>query len=131
MCSRVAARRRSSYAAGAGGFGDDLQLAAVGGELDDGLGLFSADQRWRAAVGLASAELLQGGVEAAQVVLAHGGDDVDTAGDCPDARSVQGVRRRSVAAPSARARTMQPHTTATSTANRTPSVSAAACASAS
>ena len=53
-------------AAGAGGLGDDLQLAVVGGEVEDGLELVpvGVGERGIASVGLAGAELCEGGVEA-------------------------------------------------------------------
>src|SRR6266536_1685463 len=67
----------------AGGLGDDLQLAAVGGELEEGFELFAVGvgERGLVAVGTSGAEFGEGGAEAAQVGLAHGGGDVDAAGD--------------------------------------------------
>jgi hypothetical protein len=60
-------------AARASGLGDDLQVAAVGGELDNWLELLPVDERWLASVGAAGAKLGKGGIEAPEVLLAVGG----------------------------------------------------------
>src|SRR6266545_679824 len=68
-------------AASAGGLGDNLQLPAFRDELDDWLARLASGERRFASIGSAGAELGEGCLEAAEVLLAGGGDDVDAAGD--------------------------------------------------